>query len=304
MASLTIPHSSSSSINLPIPESPQLESSDTRPRERVRRNFFSLFSTYSSLPRIRKFLILLTLSSLLIQSIIIITLLILSYSLPCDQPLKAFNIVYLIRILISYPLHMYFNVYPYSDGFGRRMVQVEHEALAVWMDRVRHFADLLGTVWFVVGNFCVFSSNTCQDTNPLLYYLSVGILVLGYMMLAIPIFFCGAVICCLPCVLVLLRMLGVATVSPQHANNALPQESIDKIPVIVYKKSDRILPSTVSSPLPESSIPSQEEQNNAIHISEEDANCVICLCSYEELEELKILPCKHHFHSKVSFYFF
>lgn len=47
----------------------------------------------------------------------------------------------------------------------------------------------------------LFSSTTCSDTAIPLYYLSLGIIVYGYLMLSVPIFLCTSVIFCLPCVL-------------------------------------------------------------------------------------------------------
>lgn len=38
-------------------------------------------------------------------------------------------------------------------------------------------------------------------------------------------------------------------------------------------------------------------QSSDFHINEDDANCAICLSPYELKENIRILPCYHHFHS-------
>ena len=47
----------------------------------------------------------------------------------------------------------------------------------------------------------IFSSSTCSDTAVPLYYLSMTVIVYGYLVLSAPIFLCTSVIFCLPCVL-------------------------------------------------------------------------------------------------------
>ena len=43
-----------------------------------------------------------------------------------------------------------------------------------------------------------------------------------------------------------------------------------------------------------------EPQTDVLELEDEDAQCVICLNSYEEGERLRKLFCGHHFHIKVS----
>jgi hypothetical protein len=36
--------------------------------------------------------------------------------------------------------------------------------------------------------------------------------------------------------------------------------------------------------------------HNILTLSSEEGSCIICLADYEVDEELKVLPCHHHFH--------
>lgn len=41
-----------------------------------------------------------------------------------------------------------------------------------------------------------------------------------------------------------------------------------------------------------------DPNGNDFQIDESDANCAICLSPYEHKENIRILPCYHHFHSE------
>ena len=53
-------------------------------------------------------------------------------------------------------------------------------------------------------------------------------------------------------------------------SDSISKEALESLPVVEFKDSN---------------------------ISTEDANCGICLCSYESNDLIKLLPCGHHFHS-------
>jgi hypothetical protein len=70
-----------------------------------------------------------------------------------------------------------------------------------WIDRAKSALDVFGVLWFIIGNYMIFSSTTCSNTAVPLYYLSMVLIVYGYILLSVPVFLCTSVIFCLPCVL-------------------------------------------------------------------------------------------------------
>lgn len=55
-----------------------------------------------------------------------------------------------------------------------------------------------------------------------------------------------------------------------------------------YNKQQGVLANVLSA------LPKQSYHPGAL--PPDNASCCICLCEYEMEEELRILPCKHHFH--------
>jgi len=218
------------------------------------------------------------------------------------------------------------------DSHGQSLFILPDFITSVRVERIKSLLDVISTIWFILGNWWVFSSDTCIDTNPMIFYLAIGILSYSYFILSIPILFCGAVIFCLPCVLAAMRYLGIG----QNANSSavvhhgLTEADIDRIPIVIYKRKVILTSSTnansekpslesnsattsrmnhVLNFLRRSSLtpnggsfgPSSPSNNNGpreLELSDEDAVCVICLSNYEEREQLRQLFCQHHFHIK------
>lgn len=77
----------------------------------------------------------------------------------------------------------------------------ELKKLNISVCRAKSALDLFGVLWFIIGNYMIFSSTTCSDTAQPLYYISLAFIVYGYLILCVPILLCTSVIFCLPCVL-------------------------------------------------------------------------------------------------------
>ncbi|KAI8394288.1 uncharacterized protein BYT42DRAFT_554101 [Radiomyces spectabilis] len=207
--------------------------------------------------------------------------------------------------------------------------------LTAWIDRAKSALDLFAVLWFVIGNYMIFTSNTCSETAVSLYYLSLAIIVYGYIIITVPILLCTSVIFCLPCVLVGMRLLHV---SEGIDMGGATSEEIARIPCYRFKKDRATSVSNLSHPserpnLPETdlelhTIPSEtalknlpnpplgfldklwlrlgltepsgrtdESDYEELKISnEQDQVCAICLSTYEDGDILCRLWCMHHFH--------
>ncbi|KAI9008970.1 hypothetical protein CLU79DRAFT_775436 [Phycomyces nitens] len=198
--------------------------------------------------------------------------------------------------------------------------------------RIQSTLDLFGAFWFLLGNYLVFTSRTCEDTAGPVYYLSLSFIVYGYIIIAFPLLLCIAVVFCLPCVLVGAHLLhvddavdmGGATTQEisllpiyQFKSTPIPMKSIPPISQIYlphtlphFKNDAYVL--TNKDPIHTTSVfyqfwvwvgaigpqnmPSLEPQYPIINIPEQDRLCVICLSDYEDDDILCQLWCKHHFH--------
>lgn len=150
---------------------------------------------------------------------------------------------------------MYQLLHPTTDARGRRRTLSPETMLHLQLvERIKSMSDLIGTIWFIIGNWWLFSSNTCSATNPPLYYISLVLVLIGYLVLLVPIILCAAVVFCLPCVLVVLRALRIGRL-PTGAGGVdsepgLTDEAISEIPVYTFRQKRTVAHSSSSSEIP------------------------------------------------------
>lgn len=229
------------------------------------------------------------------QIIASMVVLLFSWEMYCDKPLRVFVTVYILRLVLTAPITIYLHLAPrrrpistiisprssaraelseaYAMSERNRPVSfpppilptstnrnhypafltpaqqtpqpsstathplqapdmLDDNLLKAWIDRAKSALDLFAVLWFIIGNYMIFSSSTCSDTAQPLYYLSLGLIVYGYLILSVPIFLCTSVIFCLPCVLVGMRLLHVD--DGVYMGGATPEE-IAAIPVYQFK---------------------------------------------------------------------
>ncbi|ORZ01473.1 hypothetical protein BCR43DRAFT_486992 [Syncephalastrum racemosum] len=106
--------------------------------------------------------------------------------------------------------------------------------LTSWVDRAKSALDVFAFMWFIFGNYMIFTSTTCSETAVPLYYLSLILIIYGYIIVTVPILLCTAVIFCLPCVLVGMRVLHVGDAVDMGGAST---EEIAKIPVYQFRSS-------------------------------------------------------------------
>ncbi|ORX44420.1 hypothetical protein DM01DRAFT_1312440 [Hesseltinella vesiculosa] len=109
-----------------------------------------------------------------------------------------------------------------------------HSSLLSWIDRAKSALDLFATLWFIIGNYMLFTSTTCSETAKPIYYLSLTIIVYGYIIITVPLLLCTAVIFCLPCVLVGMRLIHV---DDGIDMGGATQDDIDRIPVFRFRSN-------------------------------------------------------------------
>ncbi|TPX31097.1 hypothetical protein SmJEL517_g05487 [Synchytrium microbalum] len=209
----------------------------------VRRNWFN----NSRISRLSKLMVLITTFMSATQLLSSIVVLALSAGDTCDQPLRLFISVYMVRVIFVYPLTIYQHLHPAH----RRQNVPERTPRELYtmtvVDRIKSTADLFGMLWFVIGNWFIFSSVSCYRTSPTQFYLSLAFLVLGYFIITLPLFLCGAVIFCLPLVITVMRVLRIADPTSPDAHNGATEEVISKIPIVRYKSAIPPTPQPLST---------------------------------------------------------
>ncbi|KAI8642689.1 hypothetical protein BD408DRAFT_416064 [Parasitella parasitica] len=217
----------------------------------------------------------------------------------------------------------------YSEGEHQDQDQPA-SLISGWSDRIKSLLDLFAILWFIVGNYLIFSPSDCPTIAAPYYYTVLTWILLGYLILVVPLLGCAAVIFCLPCVLVALRTFSI------NVSNVMvggTKEELAKIPVFKYKASTAAAAAAAAGPNIDMDNSNNNNNNNTDSASspkkpnfirrimrkqsyhsnsdqlkqhahldtitiprEEDAICSICLGEYETDELICKLWCHHHYH--------
>jgi len=134
-----------------------------------------------------------------------------------------------------------------------------------WVFFLLRISNMMWGIWLLIGMIWTFNSHSCRNTAPALYALSLTVVSITLSLI------CLFLLCTL-CGTILVGLLYL--LSPNYAGiEGASKVMIDQLETQTYT-------------------PGQFEDP-------QDAKCAICLCVYEEGEELRYLPCtpkKHHFH--------
>ncbi|KAI8337723.1 hypothetical protein BC941DRAFT_452545 [Chlamydoabsidia padenii] len=182
-----------------------------------------------------------------------------------------------------------------------------------WCERLKTLLDLFGILWFIVGNYLIFTSDDCANLAGGLYYTIMAWVILSYVVILLPIILCACVIFCLPCVLVVLRLLNITDIPGMK--NGGSKEEILNIPTYKYQSQDgngSTETTTTTFQQPKKTrwtqrIINKFRKNNKDDIETksyppitipcaDDAMCSICLSEYETGDPICKLWCDHHFH--------
>ncbi|KAK8567508.1 hypothetical protein V6N13_105474 [Hibiscus sabdariffa] len=149
-------------------------------------------------------------------------------------------------------------------------------------------------VWWIVGFYWVVSGgDTLLQSAPRLYWLAV-------VFLAFDVFFAIfcvilacligiALCCCLPCIIAILYAVAGQEGASEADLSILPKYKYQ----IINNGEKPCVGAGKMIPIETSS----EYLANERILLPEDAECCICLCSYDDGVDLHALPCNHHFHS-------
>ncbi|TMW67404.1 hypothetical protein Poli38472_011024 [Pythium oligandrum] len=177
--------------------------------------------------------------------------------------------VLLHTIHLSLTLALEWVMYYLNGGRTNRVLQMRERYMS-YLSNVKYGLDLAGLFWFLVGNMWVISDGARCDDGSTMYQLAMWMIVISYAKIFLPCILLLAllpVICfCLPCVIRILSRLQ----DPMRGKGAT-KEAINRL-------STRKFAAAMFPP--------------------EDSSCCICLNDYEPQQELRVLPCEHHFHKE------
>ncbi|XP_058223999.1 E3 ubiquitin-protein ligase At1g63170-like [Rhododendron vialii] len=150
-------------------------------------------------------------------------------------------------------------------------------------------------IWWIIGFYWVSAGgeNLTED-SPQLYWLCITFLAFDVFFVVICVAVACvigiAVCCCLPCIIALLYAVADQEGATKEEIERLPKYRFQKIGEFEKQKGE--IQESFGGLMTECDTDSPIEHV----LSLEDAECCICLCAYDDGNELRELPCRHHFH--------
>eukprot|EP00250_Pteridium_aquilinum_P008536 c18023_g2_i1 orf=173-1360(-) len=152
-------------------------------------------------------------------------------------------------------------------------------------------------IWWVVGFYWT-STGSQSQSAPLLFWVCVAFLAFDVFFVV----FCVslaciigvAVCCCLPCIIAIMYAVAEQEGASEEDLNLLPKYRFKRTGSYAKAGGDMTGPSGGVMSLLGGAGPSGPTVERVLPA--EDAECCICISSYEDSVELRELPCGHHFH--------
>ncbi|XP_020226101.1 E3 ubiquitin-protein ligase At1g12760 isoform X2 [Cajanus cajan] len=182
------------------------------------------------------------------------------------------------------------------DGSGQYVSLAQFEDDGVSMAKHLESANtMFSFIWWVVGFYWVSAdSQALVQESPMLYWLCI--VFLGFdvffvvFCIALACIIGIAVCCCLPCIIALLY-----AVADQEGAS---KEDIEQLSKFKFQRTESIEKLAGNTQETSGGIMTECNADSPIEhvLSDEDAECCICLSAYDDGVELRQLPCGHHFH--------
>ncbi|KAK9056200.1 hypothetical protein SSX86_027290 [Deinandra increscens subsp. villosa] len=151
-------------------------------------------------------------------------------------------------------------------------------------------------IWWIVGFYWVSAGGEHLTQNaPRLYWLCMTFLAFDVLfvviLVAVACIVGIALCCCLPCIIAILYAMADREGATKDEIEQLPKYKFKRIDD--FEKENGEIQKTYGGIMVECNTDAPIEHA----LSEEDAECCVCLCTYNDGTELRELPCCHHFHA-------
>ncbi|KAI3800505.1 hypothetical protein L1987_28596 [Smallanthus sonchifolius] len=162
--------------------------------------------------------------------------------------------------------------------------------------RLESVNTMFSFIWWIVGFYWVSSGGRhLTQIAPQLYWLCITFLAFDVFFVVICVAVACvvgiAVCCCLPCIIAILYAVA--------DQEGATKDDIERLPKYKFKRIDDFEKENGEIQKRFGGIMVECDTDAPVEhaLSEEDAECCICLCTYDDGTELRELPCCHHFHT-------